>query len=281
MLKQTDQSPSGQSSSDQSGSSPRHLLRPKRGTITSVACEPCRRRKSKCDGVRPTCSACGGRPSEDCYYELDADQRRTAHLRESIESLQGELASLKHTQTLLRTIQTADEDEAYRVFRQLRGLADLTAEAEAIQRKRQAARDNSGLTYNGAADAGFSPSEPPSSEQIAVWQTQAHLLQELTNTFAISSESEAIQLARLLQARQEVQSVLEVSRAGMLRSPASIPSMLNGTLSPGSDTHRTSVPSLPTRRSNEITSPLSQETSMDMDPPFPRPRESNRPSDVE
>src|SRR4051812_5021677 len=48
------------------------LPQPKRRK-TTVACEICRVRKSKCDGVRPTCGPCSRRKNmvEECFYTED------------------------------------------------------------------------------------------------------------------------------------------------------------------------------------------------------------------
>src|SRR4051812_10272856 len=53
---------------------------PKRGKITVVACEPCRKRKTKCDGTRPVCMTCQAR-SGRCHYDMENQDRKLTHLR--------------------------------------------------------------------------------------------------------------------------------------------------------------------------------------------------------
>ncbi|EJD38566.1 hypothetical protein AURDEDRAFT_172332 [Auricularia subglabra TFB-10046 SS5] len=61
---------------------------------TSSACASCRNRKSKCDGMRPTCSACK-QTKTDCTYAV-GDDRRTIRGRkcESCAPLRAQLAEL-------------------------------------------------------------------------------------------------------------------------------------------------------------------------------------------
>ncbi|KAH7063236.1 hypothetical protein B0J12DRAFT_162812 [Macrophomina phaseolina] len=67
----------------------------KRSNVTSVACEPCQRRKQKCDGKRPVCSRCLGRTRHECIYDAGADQRRTTALKGQIQELQQRCDELK------------------------------------------------------------------------------------------------------------------------------------------------------------------------------------------
>lgn len=87
---------------------------PKRGSIATVACEPCRRRKTRvrsaisgnsidtsltflqCDGERPTCSACQKRAIV-CAYAIEPNITRTAALKDKVQQLEtsyGNLADL-------------------------------------------------------------------------------------------------------------------------------------------------------------------------------------------
>ncbi|QDS74556.1 hypothetical protein FKW77_007915 [Venturia effusa] len=83
----------------QSNASGKFLRRTK---VTAVACQPCQRRKSKCDGQRPICSACNTKRSEsECHYDSAGDQRRTSSLKERIQAKEREVRDLK---TIIRTI---------------------------------------------------------------------------------------------------------------------------------------------------------------------------------
>ncbi|KAI9842699.1 MAG: hypothetical protein M1837_006984 [Sclerophora amabilis] len=169
---------------------------------------------TQCDGVRPVCSNCHARGGVECNYEFDADQRRTTHLRDTIESLQTELNSMKRTENLLRMIQTANEDEAYRLFRQLRRLADLTAEAEAIQENQEKSSKLDLALLSSRATI-----HSDSTGGIAELEEQAGLLRELTAAFTNASQREADQITRLIRLRHDVKDILEARRAGNLFAP--------------------------------------------------------------
>ncbi|TID21687.1 fungal specific transcription factor domain-containing protein [Venturia nashicola] len=68
----------------------------KRAKVTAVACQPCQKRKSKCDGQRPTCSACNTKSTEsECHYDSAGDQRRTSALKDRIDAGERESQDLK------------------------------------------------------------------------------------------------------------------------------------------------------------------------------------------
>lgn len=52
---------------------PPEITHRKRRRKIPLACEPCRERKSRCDGAKPICSGCHRRSLklEDCVYTLD------------------------------------------------------------------------------------------------------------------------------------------------------------------------------------------------------------------
>ncbi|KAE9973306.1 hypothetical protein BLS_003645 [Venturia inaequalis] len=76
----------------------------KRAKVTAVACQPCQKRKSKCDGQRPICSACNTKRTEtDCHYDSAGDQRRTTSLKERIDAGERENEDLK---TIIETMCT-------------------------------------------------------------------------------------------------------------------------------------------------------------------------------
>ncbi|KAH7377206.1 hypothetical protein B0T11DRAFT_214024, partial [Plectosphaerella cucumerina] len=55
---------------------------------TRMTCTPCRRRKSKCDGGRPTCTACATAGLQKCEYDGDPDLTRAAALRKRHDELE-------------------------------------------------------------------------------------------------------------------------------------------------------------------------------------------------
>ncbi|KAF1841951.1 uncharacterized protein K460DRAFT_409390 [Cucurbitaria berberidis CBS 394.84] len=67
-----------------------YALRTPRGKITSIACESCRKRKSKCDGVRPKCNTCQSK-NLTCVYDVAEDGKTTTQLRAHVRRLVKEL----------------------------------------------------------------------------------------------------------------------------------------------------------------------------------------------
>ncbi|PVI06189.1 hypothetical protein DM02DRAFT_515101 [Periconia macrospinosa] len=83
-----------------------YALRTPRGKITSIACESCRKRKSKagnsilCDGVRPKCNTCQTK-NLSCVYDVAEDGKTTTQLRAHVRRLAKELDDMKSIVTLL------------------------------------------------------------------------------------------------------------------------------------------------------------------------------------
>ncbi|RYO45143.1 hypothetical protein AA0116_g13441 [Alternaria tenuissima] len=75
-------------------------LRTPRGKITLVACEGCRRRKSKCDGARPKCNTCQSRKLT-CFYDVAGNAKTTIQLRACVRQLAKELDDMKSVVSLL------------------------------------------------------------------------------------------------------------------------------------------------------------------------------------
>ncbi|OHE98234.1 hypothetical protein CORC01_06431 [Colletotrichum orchidophilum] len=78
-----------------------------------IACNPCRRRKTRCDGLRPTCGSCQKRSSECTYV-----QNRGA-LRSSNTS--------NEAQELLDILKSVTEEHAVQILRLWRAEGDLAA----------------------------------------------------------------------------------------------------------------------------------------------------------
>ncbi|KAF2191060.1 hypothetical protein K469DRAFT_735940 [Zopfia rhizophila CBS 207.26] len=77
-----------------------YALRTPRGKITSIACESCRKRKSKCDGVRPKCNTCKSK-NLSCVYDVAEDGKTTTQLRAHVRRLAKELDDMKSIVSLL------------------------------------------------------------------------------------------------------------------------------------------------------------------------------------
>jgi len=77
-----------------------YALRTPRGKITSIACESCRKRKSKCDGVRPKCNTCQSK-NLTCVYDVAEDGKTTTQLRAHVRRLAKELEDMKSVVSLL------------------------------------------------------------------------------------------------------------------------------------------------------------------------------------
>lgn len=77
-----------------------YALRTPRGKITSIACESCRKRKSKCDGVRPRCNTCQSK-NLPCVYDIAEDGKTTTQLRTHVRRLERELEDVKSILPLL------------------------------------------------------------------------------------------------------------------------------------------------------------------------------------
>src|SRR4051794_31650200 len=67
--------------------------KPKR-TVTLGACAACRRRKSKCDGIRPACACCVQKDTK-CVYELGPNEKPSQAMKRKNEEMQGKLSNLR------------------------------------------------------------------------------------------------------------------------------------------------------------------------------------------
>ncbi|KAK1676185.1 hypothetical protein BDP55DRAFT_550892 [Colletotrichum godetiae] len=87
------------------------LRRPARPRKTNSACDPCRRRKTKCDGRLPRCVMCDHR-AENCEYTYTVRHRVT--LAEVEQSKRGGPAEI------LESLRTLPPEQALELFRKLR-----------------------------------------------------------------------------------------------------------------------------------------------------------------
>ncbi|OQN95121.1 hypothetical protein B0A48_18863 [Cryoendolithus antarcticus] len=88
---------------------------PKRRLIES-ACSACRKRKSKCDGVRPSCARCQAL-NTTCQYQVEAGESRWSALRRKNHDLERERDNYR---ILMSLIQSRPEAEAQEIYRHIR-----------------------------------------------------------------------------------------------------------------------------------------------------------------
>ncbi|KAF1966006.1 hypothetical protein BU23DRAFT_518635 [Bimuria novae-zelandiae CBS 107.79] len=103
--------------------------RSKKRRCISSACVPCRKRKSKCDGTTPACSACAAVYNTECVYDPNSDHRRKGVYKKDIEGLKTRNSTL---QTLIQAILNYPEDEVASLVQQIRTCESLDAVAENI-----------------------------------------------------------------------------------------------------------------------------------------------------
>ncbi|KAH6697221.1 hypothetical protein F5X68DRAFT_226609 [Plectosphaerella plurivora] len=84
---------------------------------TRIACTPCRRRKSKCDGRRPVCTTCAAAGLQECEYDGDPDLTRAAALRKRNDELQRQIALYDQ---LFGVLSSRSEAESIDILRRIR-----------------------------------------------------------------------------------------------------------------------------------------------------------------
>jgi len=104
------------------------MQKPKR-TVTLGACVACRKRKSKCDGNRPTCTCCTQKDT-DCVYELGPNEKPSQAMKRKNEEMQGELSNLRQLYDFLRL---QPEQNAVDILRRIRAHPPDTPSSQHIQ----------------------------------------------------------------------------------------------------------------------------------------------------
>ena len=77
----------------------------------------CRGRKTKCDGNRPSCTACAGN-GHDCHYAADPDTTPITALKRKNEALQEQSVQQR---SLVDAFMSVSEADALTLLRRLRG----------------------------------------------------------------------------------------------------------------------------------------------------------------
>ncbi|KAF1939034.1 hypothetical protein EJ02DRAFT_266663 [Clathrospora elynae] len=125
----------------------------KKRRCISSACVPCRKRKSKCDGTTPACSACAAVYNTPCIYDPNSDHRRKGVYKKDIDNLKTRNSTL---QTLVQAILNYPEDEVADLVQQIRTCESLDAVADAILAKENGEEED---------DEQLSPVETPAMAQ--------------------------------------------------------------------------------------------------------------------
>ena len=68
--------------------------------LTRIACEPCRQKKSKCDGTRPKCNRCANEQSV-CFFDCEPDMSRATSLKRKNQALQQRVSQFEELTDLL------------------------------------------------------------------------------------------------------------------------------------------------------------------------------------
>ncbi|GAB1312659.1 Zn(2)-C6 fungal-type domain-containing protein [Madurella fahalii] len=98
------------------------LLSAPRKAHTKVACEVCRRRKIKCDGSWPVCSACVANGGKCVFISADPAESRSAALKRKFDEIRDRVSAQEELYALLRT---RDQTEVNEILRRLRAGSDV------------------------------------------------------------------------------------------------------------------------------------------------------------
>jgi hypothetical protein len=221
----------------------------KRGKITIVACVPCRRRKTKCDGRRPVCSQCQSRDGQ-CHYDMSEDQRRLTYLRENVDALHEEKSNLEQ---VLWHLRNSTEDESFEILRRIRGGADAQSLVQQIQASRsltQVKGDSPSFAGGSSRQYSFSPFGRSSYFETVLDDADPSLafannpMERLVQTITMAAPNETDEIVRRLRRRQPVEQILDAASSGVLMRPDSeFPEPTSAMETDGSETSGTYQPS--------------------------------------
>ncbi|KAG9524776.1 hypothetical protein KCU93_g6159, partial [Aureobasidium melanogenum] len=122
-------SPSDQTDPEEPSTKPasQHARKNSKGGMrktTKAACSACRKRKSKCDGKRPTCSSCITK-KKPCEYLAEEGMSSQAASRRQLEGYA----------TVLRLLQNAHPEDCDRIIRDLRRPKSLAGGVKTVLEK--------------------------------------------------------------------------------------------------------------------------------------------------
>jgi hypothetical protein len=225
----------------------------KRGKITIVACVPCRRRKTKCDGRRPVCSQCQSRDGQ-CHYDMSEDQRRLTYLRENVDALHDEKSNLE---AVLWHLRNSTEDESFEILRRIRNGTDAQSLVQQIQASRsltQVKGDSPSFSGGSSRQYYFSPLTRSSYFETILDNADlgpsspVNPLEQLLQTITMAAPNETDEIVRRLRRKQTAEQILEAASAGELvvRDPE-IPESAPAMETEGSEVSSATVPSFHAR----------------------------------
>ncbi|KAG9691056.1 hypothetical protein KCU76_g7719, partial [Aureobasidium melanogenum] len=98
-----------------------------RGKQTKAACIPCRKRKSKCDGVRPSCKCCISKATP-CNYSVTPGVTQQ-------QAMKNQLEAYKHVLSLLRESTVEDAEVLVKMIKSRDNLLDAVMDIQAATRQ--------------------------------------------------------------------------------------------------------------------------------------------------
>ncbi|KAG9601906.1 hypothetical protein KCU77_g1344, partial [Aureobasidium melanogenum] len=98
-----------------------------RGKQTKAACIPCRKRKSKCDGVRPSCKCCISKATP-CNYSVTPGVTQQ-------QAMKNQLEAYKHVLSLLRESTMEDAEVLVKMIKSRDNLSDAVMDIQAATRQ--------------------------------------------------------------------------------------------------------------------------------------------------
>ncbi|KAH6613976.1 pathway-specific nitrogen regulator [Boeremia exigua] len=136
----------------------------KKRRCISSACVPCRKRKSKCDGTTPACSACAAVYNTECIYDPNSDHRRKGVYKKDIDNLKTRNSTL---QTLIQAILNYPEDHVADLVQQIRTCESLDSVAEAIIARENGDDDDDDEPVSPLTTPAITPVKPTFENQLS------------------------------------------------------------------------------------------------------------------
>ncbi|KEQ88864.1 hypothetical protein M438DRAFT_93468 [Aureobasidium pullulans EXF-150] len=186
----------------------------KRAPLASVACQDCRRRKTKCDGKKPACSNCTKRGVTACTYDLEPNQSRVAAYKQKIEqqaalikALEEEIQMLKNPSSRTEATVGASEYETFQSSSKHSGGVPMRF---LLNPAPEPNRLSSGHSVDGPGLPAPEPAPPPLAERIRrdaehldrvrTLEEEIHLMKQLMSfTNGLDDRDKANQMAREIE----------------------------------------------------------------------------------
>jgi hypothetical protein len=140
---------------------------------SAFSCDPCRRRKVKCGGERPSCGRCIAR-SENCVYKLPPTLSYTQTLENRVKELELLVSDLRNTSVTSSLKDSIEFDQSP----QISPIPDKTTISKPVSQPPQNFEglkldDKGGITYHGATSFFQLPTpsaqdESPNSDPLEI-----------------------------------------------------------------------------------------------------------------